>query len=463
MEQATLDVGVDRTAAVGASERCSLALHRAAGHLESLQTAMGRFVPRQLLDLIGVADAAQAQLGDHVDVKATIVFADLRNFTQLSENQQSSETFRMLNTLFEALEAPIVGHRGVVDKFLGDGLMILYATPEDAVASALAMLLRLRAFNLERAARGEVPLALGIGVNTGITSVGILGTPERQETTVIGDAVNVASRVQGLTRWLGCDLLISESTHMHLGPASLARCRFADRVLVKGRRRPVSVYEVYDADLAALGEAKDRTRDWFDRATTLYHLGQRQRAAALFDACATAAPGDEVVQSYLRRIAQRSVGEGEQPEQATLDGGAFLWLPEYDTGHFEIDAQHHELVRRYELLHGAVAQRDRGEIKKVLEFLKVYAAAHFHMEESMMRSSGYPLSAQHVHEHGLYLRALAQLEGLFLDPATDPEVLRFKIETFLQDWLVVHSTKVDKHFAVYLRFSGRAGGEHDLL
>lgn len=439
------------------------ALYRAADDLQALQQAMGRFVPRQLLELIGVAGVAQAQLGDHVDVKATILFADVRNFTQISENQQSSETFRMLNELYEAIETAIAHHGGVVDKFLGDGLMTLFAAPEQAVASGLEILQQLRGFNQRRAERGLHGLALGIGVNTGIASVGILGTRERHETTVIGDAVNVAARVQGLTRRIGCDLLISEATHMHLPAAMLARCRFVDRVLVKGRQRPVSVYEVYDADLDAVRDAKDRGRARFDRATTLYHLRQPGPAREVFAECAAQSPGDEVARYYLQRIDGRLADESQLSEQLAGDDGTFSWSAEYDTGQAEIDAQHHQLCHMYEGLHGAVTKRDAVEIRKVLEFLKSYAVAHFHMEEAMMRASGYPLMAQHVHEHGLYLRSLGQLEGLFLDPATDQAVLRFQIEIFLQDWLVVHSTKMDKHFTVYLSACERRGAQDNAL
>ena len=423
---------------------------------DSWREAVERFVPSRLLRLIGVGDVTAATLGAHAETRATVVFADVRNFTRISESQESAETFAMLNEVFAALERSIAVHGGVVDKFLGDGVMMLFREPGDAVAAAVAIVRDLRAFNVGRAQRGAPAISMGIGVNTGIVSVGVVGTSERRETTVIGDAVNVAARVQGLTRVIGCDVLIDEATHLHLGDAALAGCRFADRLMVKGRMRPVSVYEAFDGDVAALREAKAASAARFNHATALFHLGRTADARALFEACLALAPDDAGAAYYLRRIDARLAPA--TLEVAGIEGGdgAFRWLPDYDTGNPRVDADHHALVAIYERLRGAVSGRDRAEIEGVLRALDAYARDHFAMEEGLMRDAGYPLVTEHLEEHALYLARLARLETRLLDPRIDVDVLHFDIELFLQDWLVAHSTKLDKHFVVYAAARARA-------
>ncbi|MBI5610888.1 MAG: bacteriohemerythrin, partial [Deltaproteobacteria bacterium] len=263
----------------------------------------------------------------------------------------------------------------------------------------------------------------------------------------IGDAVNVASRVQGIAREVGCDVLLSESTHLLLPPTMQAKCRFVDRVLVKGRRRPVSVYEVFGGDPAPLRAAKLANLREFENATTLYHAGHIAKARAQFAHCQTMAPTDSATAYYLGRIDEQA--RSGLPPEPDAAAGTFVWLPEYDTGVAAIDEQHHHLVHLLEELRGAVVQSDRLALRRVLPALDDYARKHFQMEQAMMAQVDYPLVVQHVEEHQLFLAELARLQRQFVDPASDTKVLRFKVETFLQDWLVSHTTKIDKHFVVY--------------
>ena len=183
--------------------------HRlAVAALRKSQHAYGHFVPKSFLLLLGKEDISSVELGDSVEMKATILFADIRNFTTMSEDLKGEEVFHTLNAYLAQYEAPIHGHNGVIDKYLGDGALAIFKTADDAVAAATEMLERVRRFNRDRK-RLSLPTAdIGIGINTGYSTLGVVGNSERLETTVIGDSVNVASRIQDLTKLYGTPLLI---------------------------------------------------------------------------------------------------------------------------------------------------------------------------------------------------------------------------------------------------------------
>ena len=250
--------------------------------LRQAQHVFGHFVPKDFLKLLG-SDLTSVRLGDHVEMKTTILFADIRNFTTISEGQRAEDVFRTLNEYLGSFESPIHSHGGVIDKFIGDAVMAIFRSADNAVSAAIAMQERVQTFNRDRAAKGLIPISIGIGLNTGYSSLGVLGNADRMETTVIGDAVNVASRIQDLTKRYSSPLLISESTHLNLEDPTQYTMRFFDRVKVKGRARPVSIYEVFDTDTDDIKAAKVIGLDLFERAVANYHLGYYRDASASFD------------------------------------------------------------------------------------------------------------------------------------------------------------------------------------
>lgn len=118
--------------------------------LRRTQQAYGHFVPRSFLTLLGKEDISSVDLGDSIEMKATLMFADIRNFTTMSEDLRSDEVFHILNVYLAQFEAPINGHHGVIDKYLGDGALAIFKSADEAVAAATAMLDRVRRFNRER-------------------------------------------------------------------------------------------------------------------------------------------------------------------------------------------------------------------------------------------------------------------------------------------------------------------------
>ena len=200
--------------------------------LGALDDALARFVPKQFLELLGKRAIVDVVLGEAVERKLTILFLDIRDFTPLCEGMSPAETFQFVNAFLGALEPEIERHGGFVDKYIGDAIMALFPTSAaDAIEGALAMLGALERFNEVRARAGRSAVRVGIGLNTGTAMVGTVGGPGRMETTVLSDAVNLAARLEELTKRYGVPLLISEATLYSLGKAPPSTTRFGmDRV-----------------------------------------------------------------------------------------------------------------------------------------------------------------------------------------------------------------------------------------
>jgi adenylate cyclase len=210
-----------------------------------VEETFGRYVTPQVRDEIL---AGKIPLGGERR-RATVLFCDVRGFTALSEKLQPEEVVQILNRYLDLMVEILVDEGATIDKFLGDGILAVFGVPlaqddgaRRAVRAALAMLARLDEWNQEREAAGAPPLAIGIGVHAGEVIAGNIGSARKMEYTIIGDAVNTASRIEGLNRQLGTRLLISADVHVEV--AADVDARELDPVEVRGKSKPLLLYEV---------------------------------------------------------------------------------------------------------------------------------------------------------------------------------------------------------------------------
>jgi PAS domain S-box-containing protein len=267
-----------------------------------LNEAYERFVPRELLKLLGQKSIIELQLGDHVEQEMTVLFADIRGFTSISEKMTPRDLFEFLNNYLGQMAPIIVEHHGVVDKYIGDAIMAVFpSSADDAVRAALAMLKTVAHYNI-LLQRATLPLLhIGIGLNTGPLMLGIVGGLHRMEATVIADAVNLAARVEDLTKVYRTSLLITQQTYLKLEDPLQYHIRVIDTVTVKGKLEEVSVYEVYDADPPETRALKDRTREEVKLGFRCYHGDEFTDALRSFAKVWQDNENDTVAQIYLER------------------------------------------------------------------------------------------------------------------------------------------------------------------
>ena len=270
--------------------------------LYSLNEAYERFVPRQFLQLLNKESIVDVQLGDQVQQEMSVLFADIRDFTTLSESMTPQENFKFINAFFSRMEPAIIENQGFIDKYIGDEIMALFSGGADnAVKAGIAMLQTITEYNRHRAKSSYVPINIGIGINTGTLMLGTVGGKSRMDSTVISDAVNLASRLERLTKSYGASLLISHHTFLQLQDSNQYAFRIIDRLKVRGKSAPVSVYEIFDAESPDITEGKLVTKKQFEQGLLLYNLGSMSEAAHLFEDCLQVNPKDTVAQIYLQR------------------------------------------------------------------------------------------------------------------------------------------------------------------
>ena len=264
--------------------------------------ATSRFVPNEFLAFLGCDSIVDVKLGKAVELEMSVLFSDIRDFTTLSEQMTPTDNFKFINSYLSRMEPLIVENQGFIDKYIGDAIMALFSEgADDAVKAGIAMLQTLAEYNRDRVSLGYVPVEIGVGINTGSLILGIVGGKSRMDGTVVSDAVNLASRIESLTKNYGVSLLITQQTFDRLTNPNDYAIRVIDKVQVKGKSEWVTVYEVFDADLPQVKAGKLATLQLFTEALSLYNMKSFRQAAGLFADCLRQNPGDKVARIYLER------------------------------------------------------------------------------------------------------------------------------------------------------------------
>lgn len=426
-----------------------------ANRFQLLMRAYERFVPKQFLNLLGKDEITSVQLGDQIEKNMTILFSDIRGFTSLSEELTPQQTFNFLNSYLSQMESVIMSHNGIIDKYVGDAIMALFPTSADnAVNCANAMRDRLGKYNIDRRRAGHEPIKIGIGLNSGLVMLGTIGGSERMESTVIGDAVNLASRIEGLSKKYGAPLLISEHTFYALKHPERISIRFLDRVIVKGKAQPQSVYEVFEKDPIQTKEGKAATKRIFEEALANYHLKNIDVSQKMLQKCLKHNPLDRPAQVYLDRC-KAFIRTGVHESTGEL-ANAVKWTKDFKFGVAEIDDQHRALFSQCNKLLDAVrTNREIEEVNEVITFLDTYVTNHFHDEENLMEEYKYPFTHFQKWQHAKfseYFNSLKQ-EIRELDDSNRCFIL-LRVQLLIVDWLVNHTLKLDTHLGRFIKRKG---------
>lgn len=277
------------------------ALRASIDMMKQTNAAYNRFVPHEFLQYLQKDNIVDVQLNDNVETQMTLLFSDIRSFTDLSEVMTPEENFRFVNDYLKVMGPIVRRNNGFIDKYIGDAIMALFESTDDAMKASVEMLQALEGYNRIHLKTHKKPLSIGLGLHRGNVRLGTIGESGRMDGTVISDAVNLASRIEGLTKFYGVQCLISESVYHSLSEPEGYLIRYVDKVKVKGKHVPVEIYEVFSANAPQLQAKKRITQDMFEEATRLFAVKEFARAKELFEKVLEELPEDKASKSYISR------------------------------------------------------------------------------------------------------------------------------------------------------------------
>jgi len=270
--------------------------------LSRVNTAYSYFVPMEFLKLLEKESIIDVRLGDHVQRYMAVLFADVRSFTSLSEAMTPKENFDFINTYLGRVSPLIRQYHGFIDKYIGDAIMALFPESADsALAAAVEIHKELEILNKERYNHRLPSIKVGIGLHIGNLMLGTIGEEKRMEGTVISDAVNLASRLEGLSKLYGAAIVVSGEILADLTHPEQYHYRFLGKVRVKGKQEPVQVFEIIDGETEKIKQQKIALKMEFDQAIQFYFQQNFKEAILRFRLILTQFPEDVAADFYVRR------------------------------------------------------------------------------------------------------------------------------------------------------------------
>ena len=274
-------------------------------HLHGIHMATSRFVPSEFIKSVGRTTITDVVLGDHAEKEMTVLFTDVREYTMLAESMTPRENFRFVNSYVGRMGPLIQKNKGFVNQYLGDGIMALF--PDDAgdcLQAAIDMQAAVRTYNAGRVKDGYQPLSVGMGMHTGPLVLGIIGDVSRNDTAIISDTVNTASRMEGLTKYYGANIIISEASLDAMEDSSRFSFRFLGRVRVKGKDQAMGIYECFDGDTPECRSLKFKTMGDFRKGMDYFLANEFPKAGSVFDKVLRVNPEDKVARYFLTKTAE---------------------------------------------------------------------------------------------------------------------------------------------------------------
>jgi adenylate cyclase len=282
--------------------------------LEKINKAYSLFIPQKFSEIIG-KKITELELGDSIEARMSILFSDIRDFTNLSEDMSPEDNFKFINDYLRRMEPAISENNGFIDKYVGDAIMAIFdhnkikisRSSNNAIKAGISMLTRLREYNEERKKENLISIKIGIGIHTGNLKLGTVGGENRMDTTVISKNVNLASRLESLTKQFGVSFLVSEETLLDVSQTE--RKEYSYRrlapVMPKGISNFVRIYEIFNTDEPNIKECKIAHNDRFNQAIDFYEAEQFELARQIFEEITEACPEDGVADFYKKCCEQK--------------------------------------------------------------------------------------------------------------------------------------------------------------
>jgi hemerythrin-like metal-binding protein len=428
-------------------------INRSEMMLRETNQAYARFVPNEFFNLLKKKDILDIQLGNHLEMNMTILFSDIRSFTALSEKMSPQDNFTFINTYLKEMGPIIREHNGFVDKYIGDAIMALFIKADDALNASISMLKKLYAFNNYQNNQNRLAsIKTGIGLNTGNLMLGIIGEQNRLQCTVISDAVNLASRLEGATKTYKGSVIISQNTLAHLENPSQYAIRFLDNIKVKGRSKRVNIFEVFESDPTLVREGKLVTLSTFEEAVHLYQKQKFKEALKLMQACVVLNPHDAPAEIYIQRCQKfLKINHSENWEEIARK---IQWTADLLCNDPIIDEQHKELFFRLKNLIMSIGTgKTEEEVCEMISFLEGYVITHFEIEEMYMAQYNYPNHALHKEQHTQFMENLNQIKHDYKKNG-ESLCLALRLQQDIVDWLTEHIGKFDKDLARFMTEKG---------
>ncbi|MGB3790599.1 MAG: adenylate/guanylate cyclase domain-containing protein [Phormidesmis sp.] len=269
-----------------------------------MKTTLYRYMTPSVAERVMALGEDVLMVGERKDV--TVLFSDIRGYTTLTEKLEAAQVVSMLNEYFETMVEAVFHCEGTLDKFIGDALMAVFGAPLplenhawSAVQSALDMRRRLKVFNADRRMQEQPELRIGIGLSSGEVVSGNIGSQRKMEYTVIGDGVNLSSRLESITKQYGCDIVLSEHTFELCQDKIWVR--ELDLIRVKGKLEPVKIYELIGDRTQPLDMKTKSFLDLYTKGREAYKAASFDLAIALFRLAQALRPGDRAIELHLSR------------------------------------------------------------------------------------------------------------------------------------------------------------------
>ncbi len=267
--------------------------------LKKLLLVFEKFIPKEFLLFLNKNDISQVQLGDQTQKEMTIMFSDIRNFTLISERLSPKENFEFINNYLRIIEPCIKQNNGFIDKYLGDGFMALFGnSPEDALKTSIEIMIVLNSFNENLKENNLEPITIGIGIHTGLIMLGVIGSENHMETTVISDVVNTTSRLEKLNKEFGTNILISDSSIRCIKNKEKYLYRYIGNILLRGKTSPIKIYEIFNHYPEYIKNLYKDTQIDFYKGIHYFSKNKIQEAYEIFEKILSTNPFDNPARYY---------------------------------------------------------------------------------------------------------------------------------------------------------------------